>query len=160
MSKIKVQGNTSGTGTITLVTPATNSNRTVTLPDADGALLTNAGALSLFNASGSAPVFACRAWVNFNGSGTVSVRASGNVSSITDNGTGLYTMNFASSLVDANSSLTGVCREASSGYGDFVSFPLGGTYTSSAIMVRTTRAWNDTQNNNTDCDIVDLQVDR
>jgi hypothetical protein len=55
-----------------------------------------------FNASGSAPVYACRAWVNFNGSGTVAIRASGNVSSITDNGTGDYTVNFATALSDAN----------------------------------------------------------
>lgn len=36
----------------------------------------------------------CRAWVNFNGTGTVAIRASFNVSSITDNGTGNYTINF------------------------------------------------------------------
>ena len=46
------------------------------------------------NASGEAPIYACRAWVNFNGTGTVAIRASGNVSSITDNGTGDYTVNF------------------------------------------------------------------
>lgn len=44
----------------------------------------------------------CRAWVNFNGSGTVAIRASFNVSSITDNGTGNYTVNFTSALSDAN----------------------------------------------------------
>ena len=38
------------------------------------------------NATGTAPIYACRAWVNFNGTGTVAIRASGNVSSITDNG--------------------------------------------------------------------------
>ena len=59
-------------------------------------------ALSLFNASGSAPVYACRAWVNFNGTGTVAIRASGNVSSITDNGTGDYTVNFTTAMPDAN----------------------------------------------------------
>jgi|DEB0MinimDraft_6_1074348.scaffolds.fasta_scaffold07042_9 hypothetical protein len=59
-------------------------------------------ALSLFNASGSAPVYACRAWVNFNGTGTVAIRASGNVSSITDNGTGDYTVNFATAMPDTN----------------------------------------------------------
>jgi len=58
-----------------------------------------AGAL---NATGSAPLFACRAWVNFNGEGTVAIRASGNVSSITDNGTGDYTVNFATAMPDAN----------------------------------------------------------
>lgn len=41
-------------------------------------------------------------WVNFNGTGTVAIRADGNVSSITDSGTGLYTVNFSSSLTDAN----------------------------------------------------------
>lgn len=55
-----------------------------------------------FNASGSAPVYACRAWVNFNGTGTVAIRASGNVSSITNNGTGDYTVNFTTAMPDAN----------------------------------------------------------
>ena len=54
------------------------------------------------NATGSAPIYACRAWVNFNGTGTVAIRASGNVSSITDNGTGDYTVNFTTAMPDAN----------------------------------------------------------
>lgn len=54
------------------------------------------------NASGSAPIYACRAWVNFNGTGTVAIRASGNVSSITDNGVGDYTVNFTTAMPDAN----------------------------------------------------------
>jgi hypothetical protein len=49
-----------------------------------------------------ATAYGCRAWVNFNGTGTVAIRASGNVSSITDNGVGRYTVNFTNSLVDAN----------------------------------------------------------
>lgn len=44
----------------------------------------------------------CRAWVNFNGTGTVAIRSSFNVSSITDNGTGDYTVNFTTALPDAN----------------------------------------------------------
>lgn len=44
----------------------------------------------------------CRAWVNFNGTGTVAIRGSFNVSSITDNGTGDYTANFTNALPDAN----------------------------------------------------------
>jgi len=58
------------------------------------------------NASGSAPIYACRAWVNFNGTGTVAIRASGNVSSITDNGTGRYTVNFTTALEDADYSVS------------------------------------------------------
>lgn len=46
--------------------------------------------------------YKCRAWVNFNGQGTVAIRGSGNVSSITDNGTGDYTVNFTTALADAN----------------------------------------------------------
>lgn len=45
---------------------------------------------------------AVKAWVNFNGTGTVSIRASFNVSSITDNGTGDYTVNFTTAMSDAN----------------------------------------------------------
>jgi hypothetical protein len=48
-----------------------------------------------------------KAWVNFNGTGTVAIRASGNVSSITDNGTGDYTVNFTTALADANYSFAG-----------------------------------------------------
>ena len=54
------------------------------------------------NAGGSAPIYACRAWANFNGTGTVAIRASGNVSSITDNGTGNYTVNFTTAMPDAS----------------------------------------------------------
>ena len=49
-----------------------------------------------------ATAYGCRAWVNFNGTGTVAIRASGNVSSITDNGTGNYTVNFTTAMPDAN----------------------------------------------------------
>ena len=69
--------------------------------------LTVVGALTIGSAaqavpSGSAPLFAARAWVNFNGTGTVAIRASGNVSSITDNGTGDYTVNFTTAISDVN----------------------------------------------------------
>jgi hypothetical protein len=57
----------------------------------------------------------CKAWVNFNGTGTPAIRASYNVSSITDNGTGDYTVNFATALVDANySAVTTPCRNVGS----------------------------------------------
>ena len=59
-------------------------------------------AKTALNASGVALIYACRAWVNFNGTGTVAIRASGNVSSITDNGTGDYTVNFNTAMVDKN----------------------------------------------------------
>ena len=124
MSKISLEPNDSGAGTFSIVSPDSNINRTLTLPDEDGTVLSNAiigtgpdqiptnsilpegytdqDALDLFNVSGSAPVYACRAWVNFDGTGTVSIRESGNVSSITDSGTGRYTVNFATAMEDNN----------------------------------------------------------
>lgn len=72
-----------------------SGNQTVT-----GNLLFNSGYGS------SATAYGCRAWVNFNGTGTVAIRASGNVSSITDNGTGDYTVNFTTAMPDANYSCT------------------------------------------------------
>jgi hypothetical protein len=57
---------------------------------------------SATNATGAAPIYACRAWVSFNGTGTVAIRESGNVSSITDEGTGQYLVNFTTAMPDAN----------------------------------------------------------
>jgi hypothetical protein len=54
----------------------------------------------VLNATGSAPLYGCRAWVKFNAAGTIS--ASGNVSSVTKNGTGDYTVNFTTAMQDAN----------------------------------------------------------
>lgn len=50
----------------------------------------------------SAIAYGCRAWVNFDGTGTPAIRSSGNVSSITDNGTGDYTVNFTTAMPDTN----------------------------------------------------------
>ena len=76
-----------------------------------------AGAL---NATGSAPLYACRAWVNFNGTGTVAIRASGNVSSITDNGVGNYTVNFATAMVDVDYCLMATCSSTTSTHNNFI----------------------------------------
>ena len=54
-------------------------------------------------------MYLAKAWVNFNGTGTVAIRAAGNVSSITDNGTGDYTVNFTISMPDANYSAITDC---------------------------------------------------
>ena len=60
------------------------------------------GTSVLATPSGSAPSYLCRAWVNFNGTGTVAIRGSGNVTSITDNNVGDYTVNFTTAMPDAN----------------------------------------------------------
>ena len=58
--------------------------------------------VSFQNSSGTQNATLCRAWVNFNGTSTVAIRANFNVSSITDNGTGDYTVNFTTAMVDVN----------------------------------------------------------
>jgi len=70
-----------------------SGNVTATAFSGDGSSLTN------LPSSGAGNV---EAWVNFNGTGTVAIRDSGNVSSITDNGTGDYTINFTTNLANAN----------------------------------------------------------
>jgi hypothetical protein len=60
--------------------------------------------------------YGCRAWVNFNGTGTVAIRASGNVTSITDNGTGNYTINFTNAMPDANYTTVATCSSDTDGF--------------------------------------------
>jgi hypothetical protein len=69
------------------------------------------------NPSGGQPTIdgLAKAWVNFNGTGTVAIRASLNVSSITDNGTGDYTVNFTSAFADTNYVTVGSCDRVSGG---------------------------------------------
>jgi len=116
MSQIKLSPSASGTGIFTIESPASNTNRTISLPDATGTIITTAGGAAISGTTGSfsgdlsfnsgygsaAVAYGCRAWVNFNGTSTVAIRASGNVTSITDNGTGDYTMNFTTAMPDAN----------------------------------------------------------
>jgi hypothetical protein len=174
MSKVAIQGAATGTGVFTLASPATNTNRTLTLPDEAGTVLTraagspdnsvvvdasgnvgvktsspasalhvtgasrlqrigsanafewyvssgnnlfltdivnatepfrvtNTGHLQFNSGYGSAATaYGCRAWVNFNGTGTVAIKASGNVSSITDLGVGRYRVNLTTAMPDAN----------------------------------------------------------
>ena len=83
--------------------------------------------LSALNATGSAPMYACRAWVNFDGTGTVSIRASGNVSSITDNGVGDYTVNFATNMPDVNYAVAGTV-DARAGANGFIQKTATGTH--------------------------------
>ena len=106
-----------GTGNIYVTYRATNvqtfipSPLSVSTPQIVNSSVTNdklslsanaSNVMTALNASGSAPIYAARAWVNFNGTGTVAIRASGNVTSITDGGVGVYTVNFTTAMPDAN----------------------------------------------------------
>jgi hypothetical protein len=76
-----------------------------------------------------------KAWVNFNGTGTVAIRASYNVSSITDNGTGNYTVNFTNAFADVNyATLVSGARDATND--DYRSgIKQGGTYSTTAVQI-------------------------
>ena len=113
---MSVKLKTASNGSVTLAPEDTASDVTLTVPAGTSSLVSNTTLRTELNATGSAPIFACRAWVNFNGTGTVAIRASGNVSSITDNSTGNYTVNFTTAMEDVNYA--------------FTSTSVGGTYSS------------------------------
>ena len=93
---------------------------------------------TLQNTSG-VEVYTAKAWVNFNGTGTVAIRAAGNVSSITDNGTGDYTLNFTTALADANYSVSGIIGEtAGLNFGNAaLTAPTSFSYNTGSVRVRT-----------------------
>jgi hypothetical protein len=99
--KTAPSGTVVGTSDTQTLTNKTLTSPTLTTPTIDSA--------QFATVSGTAPIYPCRAWVNFNGTGTVAIRASGNVSSITDNATGDYTVNFTTALSDANYSAIATC---------------------------------------------------
>jgi hypothetical protein len=86
-----------------------------------------------------ATAYGCRAWVNFNGTGTVAIRASANVTSITDNSTGNYTVNFTNALADVNYSVAGSATQDASGWGTVVVSGTGSitTMTTTALRIVT-----------------------
>jgi len=92
---------------------------------------------ALSTATGSAPSYSARAWVNFNGTGTVAIRASGNVSSITDNGTGDYTVNFTTAMSDANYAvITGASTNSNPGTGAGFNMTTKGSATQTTTSTR------------------------
>ena len=87
---------------------------------------------------GSEDYFLAKAWVNFNGTGTVAIRASGNVSTITDNGTGNYTVNFTTAMPDTNYIANTNCMASgTSSYGTGAFQRTNNTKTASAYQIVT-----------------------
>ena len=87
--------------------------------------------------AGGGKAFVGRAWVNFNGTGTVAIRADGNVSSITDNGTGTYTINISSAITDANYAHTSMTQWASGSTFNLCHVASGHTPTTTALQITT-----------------------
>lgn len=83
--------------------------------------------------------YLCKAWVNFNGTGTVAIRAAGNVSSITDHGAGDYTVNLTTALPDINYSVSG-CGATATGEGATSGVDLFEYLAATSSLARTTNS--------------------
>ena len=102
MSRIKVDALQGTSGSDTAIT-LSGANATVGGTLAVTGVVTASDDMKFNSGFGSAvTAYGCRAWVNFNGTSTVAIRESANVSSITDNGTADYTVNFSVNMSDAN----------------------------------------------------------
>jgi len=134
----------------------TLTNKTLTSPTLTTPTINSAQVATV---SGTAPIYLCRAWVNFNGTGTVAIRASGNVSSITDNGTGAYTVNLTNAMPDidysVNTTMGGTTTAAAP---VSVSAHLSARDTAVAPTVSAFRLLGMSQSNNTAYDITYINV--
>jgi hypothetical protein len=115
-----------GTSALQTVAPSTSGN----VLTSNGTTWTSAASIITIT-TGSAPYYGARAWVNFNGTGTVAIRASGNVTSITDNGVGKYRVNFTTAMPDVNYSSVSNAETTldSSAFADLTGVPNGGRAT-------------------------------
>jgi hypothetical protein len=108
--------------------------------------------------SGTAPIYGCRAWCRFNGTtvGTNAPTAGGNVSTVTRNGAGDYTINFTTAMPDANYAVTGMGSFAAN-TGKIVIYQTGTAPTASLV-----RVMNDIASNGSgqDCSIVTIAIFR
>ena len=102
---------------------------------------------SLSTASGSAPSYSARAWVNFNGTGTVAINGNGNVSSITDNGTGDYTVNFTTAMSDTNYSVVATKQNTATNVSSGIA-EITANRTTSSVRITTFENANSTDSNN------------
>ena len=107
-----------------------DSSGNVTVPNNLTVTGTPPSIAALSTASGSAPSYSARAWINFNGTGTVAIRGSANVSSLTDNGTGDYRINLTTAMADTNYSVVTSANE-------FATYFNGGLRNSMCYIVST-----------------------
>jgi hypothetical protein len=109
--------------------------------NADAFIIDKFGNMQMDSGYGSAATaYGCRAWVNFNGSGTISIRASGNVSSISDAGEMYYGLNFSTAMPDANyawfANGSNVNNDAGTNYTGYSTTTPGNNQTTSYLFIR------------------------
>lgn len=180
MSQITLSANASGSAIFTVAAPGTSTNQTLTLPDATATLVGDSATQTLtnksivasqltgdvaaarittaLNASGSAPIFACRAWVNFNGVSGATIRASGNVASVTRSSAGTYTVTFTTAMEDANYVV--VANAVSSTTGAMIQYQAGVNNLAAGSFSIYTSANGTSTNIVQDCAIVSIAVFR
>jgi hypothetical protein len=151
-SRLRINVNANGDGiniSSGAVGTGTNLPLRLQIGATNQAILQTNGDFAFNSGYGSAAVaYGCRAWVNFDGTGTVAIRASGNVSSITDDGTGDYSVNFTNAMPDANYALTSSSVRVTNPY------IIG--WTSSTTSLVKVRAVNTTTNTLTD--VMDVMI--
>jgi hypothetical protein len=123
MSSIQFQANASGTGVFSFISPNSDTNRSLSIPDATTTLVgtdttqtltnktltsptlttPNINSAQVATVSGTAPLYMARAWVAFDGTtAPPTILGSGNVTSVTKSAAGTYTVNFTTAMPDAN----------------------------------------------------------
>lgn len=126
-SPLTIYNGTSGQHSTGFIFSNTAANQTVTFPD-------RTASINMGLATGG-----IQAWVNFNGTGTVAIRASSNVTSITDNGTGDYTVNYTTALSSADYAFVGTGSYYSGNYRGSVIISMSGTSTATLYSTTQTR---------------------
>jgi hypothetical protein len=146
------------TGTKNFVTTAQAKLGHLAVIEYDGTdlILLNPLPSKELTATGSAPYYAARAWLNFNGSGTIATRASGNVSSVVDNGTGNYNINFTTAMPDTNYTVTGTTKDTLGSSSSTTRIVAPYLFTTGAVSVNTTSA----AATLVDCDFVGIAIFR
>ena len=139
--KLQVGTDTTSTNNFTIYQPASpDGTLRIGVGNADsptevGRFDSN-GLNKLGTATGDAPSYSARAWVNFNGTGTVAIRDSGNVSSVVDTATGQYTVNFATAMPDADYAMSGSAGNITGTTGTGRSQVRNSTWTASTAYFR------------------------
>ena len=105
----------------------------------------------------AATAYGCRAWVNFRGTGTVAIRASGNASSITDNGAGDYTLNFSTTFPDNSFACVGITN-TNTGDANRPVVICNTNQTPSSVTIESVGTHNN--NTNIDCGVISISVFR
>jgi len=121
---LTISGDTPNFSAATITAGTITTGTVTTLNAPSGVLATQNGMTGI-----------AKAWVNFNGTGTPAIRGSFNVSSITDNGTGDYTINFTTAMPNANYSIGGTCSYYPTAYGVFLNAPYNAVPTTTAVRV-------------------------